>query len=288
LEERYGWRAGAALDGHGKRSAAFSKASDLQLLAFGAKQEDVAAFREASIKGVASAEHAAEELLQKRDPNSDEARTATVQLQAQERERATQGAQALDQSMREAGVKRVVRNGSGWALETEDGKRVPTNSLGAAQSIVEDLGQARNQQEASALVALVDNWHAGANDAQRETTLTGDKLTAGEGGVMRNGEITNEFSRKDMQELEREAAMLPEGGTFSIDGQNRVSLAEKTADGAQQLVQRLEINQSSGGVGGPGLRSAEGARRGRARLSRARAKGRQRSGQRNRAARDAH
>lgn len=139
---------------------------------------------------------------------------------------------------------RVTRAGSGWWVQFGD-KSVQVESAEAARRIREDLNQARSEEEAGALVALVDSWHGKAGETTRETTITGNAVTAGEGGVMRNGEVTQEFTGRDFKELQREAEMLAEGGgVFSIDGVNRVSFAEKTAHGARHLVQRLEINQS--------------------------------------------
>lgn len=150
-----------------------------------------------------------------------------------------------------AGVRvvRVVRNAGGWQVTQADGATVTVDTAEAARRIREDLRQARSEEEAKALVRIVDNWHAKAPEGtSRETVLTGETVRSDGKSVTRerDGEIVAEVrNAEDLEAIRQEAGM---DGASEIDvlinGANRVEFAESVGNAAKATVQRLELNQS--------------------------------------------
>lgn len=244
-------------DGGAGRVEALSKASDLQLRAFGAQTDDIAAFRTSVEKGPASAADAAEKLVTNRDGNSDAAKAAVDELQRAEQQRAANAAKINQSAMSDAGVARVVRDGEGWSLVHENGDVSRVGSAQAAQSIVEDLRQASHTAEAQALVSLIDDWHGKTPEGtKRQTTLTGDTLTTDGQKLFRsrNGAVLEEdMTPEHLAELQRQATMDAqatgnEDVLHVVNGSNVVEFGDRVAEGAREVVQRLEINQGDSPV----------------------------------------
>jgi hypothetical protein len=242
---------GAASSGSA-RVESLAKASDLQLQSFGAKAEDITAFRAAVAKGPASALDAAEALVTNRDGNSDAAKAATDELTKQAREAAAASDAGLQSDMKQAGVQKVVRDGDGWALIHDDGTRTQAGSDQAALAIVNDLKQASTQKEAAALVSIIDDWHSKAPaDTKRETTLTGETATSTGDAITytRPGVgVVREVTSPAVIDALREEVRMDSRGNEPVDvlvnGSNTIEFREKVADGATRVVQRLELNQS--------------------------------------------
>lgn len=242
-----------AADGGSKRVQTLHGATDLQLRAFGARDEDIAGFREAVVKGPVSAAEAAEHLVAHRDGSSDGAKAATQELANAAREQAATADAALKADMREAGVARVTRDADGWKLVHDDCGETRVDSGRAAEAIVSDWMQASSQNEADALVAAVDDWHAKPGDATtKETTFTGEIVEGKNGGIVheRGGEVTRVITdAAALDALDKEARMDARGtGTeaihVAINGANSVEFRERVADGTREMVRRLEVNRS--------------------------------------------
>lgn len=148
---------------------------------------------------------------------------------------------------------RATRTAGGWQVTQADGATVMVDSAEAARIVREDLKQASTQAEAESIVAIIDDWHSkAAEGTARETTLTGEEVTAGKGGVTRKRGVdveVKEMSAQALDELFREAQMDGQltgaSDVFAIvNGSNEVEFRERVADGARETVQRLELNQS--------------------------------------------
>jgi hypothetical protein len=239
-----------AADGGQNRVRTLHEASDLDLRAFGARVEDIAAFRLAVKQGPASAVEAADTLLANRDGYSDSAKAANEELANMERRRAQITGAQLQNDLQEAGVQRIVRDKDGWTLVHADGEQTRVGSEATARALVSDLKQAATDREAKALVDLIDRWHNAAPEGiSRETVLTGE--TARSDGTKisysRNGVVTREVtSEADLQSLRRQARMDAKlSGNEKIDvAVKGVNFVGKVAHGTREMIQRLEINQT--------------------------------------------
>jgi hypothetical protein len=148
---------------------------------------------------------------------------------------------------------RATRKADGWEVTQASGATVTVDSAEAARVIRDDLKQAATQQEADALVAIVDAWHAKADDkTKRETAITGETVrTTGEGVTRTRGleVLDGKITPEALDMIRREAQMDAQAnGETDIDvlvnGQNEIEFRERVADGARETVQRLELNQS--------------------------------------------
>lgn len=148
---------------------------------------------------------------------------------------------------------RVVHGAGGWQVTKADGATVTVDTTEAARRIREDLRQARTQEEAAALVATVEGWTAKAPEGvERETAFTGEKVLSDGQTITRArvGEAVREVtSSEDLVALREEARMFSavngtEAVEFAVNGANTWEFAEKVANGARGVIQRLEVNQS--------------------------------------------
>jgi hypothetical protein len=148
---------------------------------------------------------------------------------------------------------RVTRDAGGWKVLQANGKTVDASSADAARVIRDHLKQVNSQAEGDALVAIVDNWHAKTPEGtQRETTITGETARADAQGITysRDGKVTRENTDAGtLDNLHKEAQMDAqlsgnEGIDVIVNGSNSVEFREKVGEGAAQVVQRLELNQS--------------------------------------------
>jgi hypothetical protein len=144
---------------------------------------------------------------------------------------------------------RVVKKGSDWQVTTPEGKVLTVDNVEAARVIREDLKQASSQQEAEALVSIIDSWHSKAGDTQRETTLTGETVrTDGETITgTRDGEIVREITdAATLETIREEARMDAQDKAIDglVNGSNTIEFAESVGNAAKQTIQRIELNQS--------------------------------------------
>jgi len=166
------------------------------------------------------------------------------------RQTTRQAVQQVEQ--REAGVSNVVRDGNGWKLRMEDGKEFAVSNEAAAVALVQDLGQARNQTEADAFVALADSWHNQAPDAKRETVATGELSTSDGKSIVstRNGQVVREITDAGTLETLRKEAELEANQSGNgeinviVNGSNSFEFVDNVETGVREIVQRLEVNQS--------------------------------------------
>lgn len=218
---------------------AMNAASDVQLKAFGASDADISAVRKGD-------EAAVEHILTNRDPNSDEAKAATVELRDTEKARMKQIAEHDTAANRAAGVSHIVRNEDGWKIEREDGTAIQVGTAEAARSIRDDLLQASTQKEADAMVALADDFQNKAPGGEkRETKFTGqvaqasgDKTTRTRPG---SDAITEVTSAQDLDTMREQAGS--DAISALVLGSNTVEFREKIGADAAHFMQSLEINQ---------------------------------------------
>lgn len=98
---------------------------------------------------------------------------------------------------------------------------------------------------------MIENWHDQTPEGtNRETTLTGEDVASDGQAItyQRKGQETRVISDPQaLEELRREAGDGPIN--VGINGANHVFWSDKVADGAKQLVQRLELHRSDSLIG---------------------------------------
>ena len=152
----------------------------------------------------------------------------------------------------------VTRSPDGWQVRTGEGTIIPVDSAEAANQIYSKLRQVGSQQEADALVSVIDGYYE--QGRQAETVFTGEtvqaqEIKAGEGRVFaeRRDErgvliSTREFNSQALETVraEAEVAGIKTGtrGIFAhINGSNEV-FPMRVADGAKEIVRRMNLYKS--------------------------------------------
>ncbi len=166
---------------------------------------------------------------------------------------AAQAGQAVENAA--AGVTGITRDAGGWWVEHADGRRTKTDSVAAAQMLVEDLAQVNTRDEADAMVEIADSW--AATDPRARQTFTGEKVTAGPEGVWstRDGQAPRlvPMDAATAAELDAEMDLLTraEGGgapvTRIVAGANSLEYRRNVGEAAQTVVERLNARQNVGG-----------------------------------------
>lgn len=217
-------------------------ASDLQLTAFGARAEDIAALRK--VGGEFTAADAVETLMHNRDGNSDVAKVATAELAKAEKVRAATAGTKLGADLKTAGVRSLKRDADGWAITHEDGQVTQVNSAQAAMALVNDLATASTQREADTLISE-------SEAIPGAVTFTGQKVRVTEGGTTSQGvldpvEKYAPLKGKGLDTLYQEAARVSGGSEINaiVNGSNTIAFREDVAEGAKRITQEIEVNRT--------------------------------------------
>ncbi|SKA88876.1 hypothetical protein SAMN02745166_01500 [Prosthecobacter debontii] len=186
------------------------------------------------------------------DSQTKEERLQRLQLQG-EIQALQQQQEAAAQAEASAYTIDVFRTGQGWQVRQGDGTTINVDSAEAARRIREGLKQVATQEEAEALVSVVDDWHASAPiNTDRSTTFTGEVALSDGNSIrfQRGGQITREITdAASLANLRAEAALeAAASGNAEIDvlvnGINEV-FVDRVGEAVQGVVQRLQINQSA-------------------------------------------
>lgn len=186
--------------------------------------------------------------------------TAEQRIQAAERLKSLQSEQAntaalIDTSSPEF-VVNVTRSPAGWQVAVGDGTIIPVDSAEAARRIAVDLRQVGSQQEADALVSVIDGYYE--KGRQAETVFTGETVQASDveavgvvatrrdaGGAIISQRQLGPQALETVR-AEAEVAGIKSGtqGIFAhINGSNEV-FPMRVADGAKEIVRRMNLYKS--------------------------------------------
>jgi len=186
--------------------------------------------------------------------------TAEQRIQAAERLKSLQSEQAntaalIDTSSPEF-VVNVTRSPAGWQVAVGDGTIIPVDSAEAARRIAVDLRQVGSQQEADALVSVIDGYYE--KGRQAETVFTGETVQASDveavgvvatrrdaGGAILSQRQLGPQALETVR-AEAEVAGIKSGtqGIFAhINGSNEV-FPMRVADGAKEIVRRMNLYKS--------------------------------------------
>jgi hypothetical protein len=147
----------------------------------------------------------------------------------------------------------VTRSPQGWQVRTGDGNVVTVDSAEAARRIAVDLRQVGSQQEADALVNVIDDYYAAGRQA--ETVITGETVKVGRGGVFGvrrdaagNVVATRAFDAAALETIRKEAEVAGiNSGTQDIfahvNGGNDV-FPMRVADTAKGVARVLNLYKS--------------------------------------------
>jgi hypothetical protein len=182
--------------------------------------------------------------------------TAQQRLQASERLKALQKEQVNASELLTTSpdyTASVTRTPTGWQVTTGEGTIIPVESAEAARRIAVDLRQVGSQQEADALVQVIDDYYAAGKQA--ETVFTGEDVKGGNAGVFgvrrdANGAViaTRAFNAKAVETIRAEAETAgintETRGIFAhINGSNEI-FPMRVADTAKGILRRMSLYQS--------------------------------------------
>jgi len=186
--------------------------------------------------------------------------TAEQRIQAAERLKSLQSEQAntaalIDTSSPEF-VVNVTRSPAGWQVAVGDGTIIPVDSAEAARRIAVDIRQVGSQQEADALVSVIDGYYE--KGRQAETVFTGETVQASDveavgvvatrrdaGGAILSQRQLGPQALETVR-AEAEVAGIKSGtqGIFAhINGSNEI-FPMRVADGAKEIVRRMNLYKS--------------------------------------------
>ena len=148
----------------------------------------------------------------------------------------------------------VTRTPTGWQVTTGEGTVIPVESAEAARRIAVDLRQVGSQQEADALVSVIDGYYE--KGRQAETVLTGEKVEASEefgvvairrdagGAIISQRQLGPQALETVRAEAEVAGIKTGTRGVFAhINGSNEV-FPMRVADGAKEIVRRMNLYKS--------------------------------------------
>lgn len=186
--------------------------------------------------------------------------TAEQRIQAAERLKSLQSEQAntaalIDTSSPEF-VVNVTRSPAGWQVAVGDGTIIPVDSAEAARRIAVDLRQVGSQQEADALVSVIDGYYE--KGRQAETVFTGETVQASDveavgvvairrdasGAIISQRQLGPQALETVRAEAEVAGIKTGTRGVFAhINGSNEV-FPMRVADGAKEIVRRMNLYKS--------------------------------------------
>jgi len=150
----------------------------------------------------------------------------------------------------------VTRSPTGWQVTTGEGTIIPVDSAEAANQIYSKLRQVGSQQEADALVSVIDGYYE--KGRQAETVFTGETVQASDveavgvvatrrdaGGAIISQRQLGPQALETVR-AEAEVAGIKSGtqGIFAhINGSNEV-FPMRVADGAKEIVRRMNLYKS--------------------------------------------
>jgi len=148
----------------------------------------------------------------------------------------------------------VTRSPTGWQVTTGEGTIIPVDSVEAANQIYSKLRQVGSQQEADALVSVIDGYYE--KGRQAETVLTGEKVEASEefgvvairrdagGAIISQRQLGPQALETVRAEAEVAGIKTGTRGVFAhINGSNEV-FPMRVADGAKEIVRRMNLYKS--------------------------------------------
>lgn len=144
----------------------------------------------------------------------------------------------------------VTHDADGWSVNMGEGGVVRVDSAQAAVAIRNDLMQASTEDEARALVSVVEDWHKAAPEGTtRQTTFTGEQVRLGGDGQLigerAGGDVRVIDNPKLLADIRSQAQSTGLGQEIDlvVNGSNSV-FAHSVNEATRQIVQRLEINRS--------------------------------------------
>jgi hypothetical protein len=150
----------------------------------------------------------------------------------------------------------VTRSPTGWQVTTGEGTIIPVDSVEAANQIYSKLRQVGSQQEADALVSVIDGYYE--QGRQAETVFTGETVQASDveavgvvatrrdagGGIISQRQLGPQALETVRAEAEVAGIKSGTQGIFAhINGSNEV-FPMRVADGAKEIVRRMNLYKS--------------------------------------------
>ena len=170
--------------------------------------------------------------------------------QSDELQKAKEEFAAATNTEAEAQALSITHDESGWRLNMADGGTVRVDSAQAAVSLRSDLMQARTEDEARALVSVVEDWQKSAPaGTMRETNFTGEQVKLGSDGQLigerAGGDVRVIDNPGLLQSIRSQAQSTGLGAEIDlvVNGSNSV-FAQSVNEASRQIIQRLEINRS--------------------------------------------
>jgi len=185
--------------------------------------------------------------------------TAEQRIQAAERIKSLQREQVSAEGLQTTSpdfTASVTRSPTGWQVTTGEGTIIPVDSAEAANQIYSKLRQVGSQQEADALVSVIDGYYE--QGRQAETVFTGETVQASDveavgvvatrrdaGGAILSQRQLGPQALETVR-AEAEVAGIKSGtqGIFAhINGSNEV-FPMRVANGAKEIFRRMNLYKS--------------------------------------------